>query len=236
MEVKINYSKNKYNSDNLLRDRVSEFYKRYKFDLQKKLEEIDGNLSIGFSNVISYQDIKNANIYYGENSDYIGTKTDSGAEKISVPDGGVIYLSYFGIKIPLAWFEIKSSNSCMNGTRGQASGLISEQAERCASWTSKFEGDLKPLVAFMEGMDFNEKFGKYNVERIQMDLHTVGNNNPYEENRKRCVSWLFFQEQFSKDDLDKKIKMVVNENLNKIPKIIESLKNKNEIRCETTVI
>lgn len=134
----------------------------------------------------------------------------------------MIFVRLGGKNLPLAWFEVKTSYSCTTGkgTRGQATGLISEQESRCRAWASSVNYKIKPLVAFMQGTDFNESLGKYNIDRIRMDLYTKGNKNPYEEGGDGSA-WLFFQERFSETELENLIRDAINTNIEKMKIILK---------------
>lgn len=215
-------------TDEILYKTVSNVYRKNKGDWQNKLSSINKNVSIHISRDIPYSFIKDAMEYYGKYANYIGTTTDNGGVKKNSTDGGVIYVQIENIKLPINWFEVKTSYSCTTGkgTRGQATGLISEQESRCRAWASSVNYKVKPLVAFMQGTDFNEKFGKYNIDRIRMDLHTRGNENPYVEGNDDGVAWLFYQEKFTQIELENLIFEAINTNINKIIEIISTFVQK----------
>lgn len=201
--------------DKKLHDSVAKVYRRVKKPIENELKQINSNISIHFERNVPYSYIKDANKYVGKNIDYIGTLTDSGKEKKSSADGGVITIKFSeNFRLPLLWVEGKSSYSCTKGkgTRGQATGLITEQAERCRTWVSVSNHKIKPLLAFMQGTDFNSKNGTYNIDRIRGDLHTIGNVNPYDEGTDG-VSWLYFQEKFSSYELEEIIESVLLKNV-----------------------
>lgn len=179
------------------------------------IKSIRCDVEINFSKTVPNSWIKESLNNRGFCSNYISDITDCGRNKESVTDGGVIYVSFDNIKLPIVWVEVKSSNSCTTGThqRGQATGLITEQAERCRDWCS--DTGVKPLVAIMLGTDFDEKLGLYNINRIRQDLHTYGNINPYTEGGPG-VSWLFINPDIYSDSFEKKIQNIVELNIEKM--------------------
>ena len=210
--------------DKLLYRTVSNLYRRYKRDWENEFKSIDDTINIHFVRNVPYSLIKDTlgklNMYNG----YIETKTDSGNDKKSSTDGGVIYVTIGNsISLPLAWFEVKSSNSCLKKGRGQASGLITEQESRCRAWSSCICNKVKPLVAFMHGYDFDKKFGTYNIDRIKMDLHTEGNKNPYNENNDSCSSWLFYKREFTEEEIEKNALKAIIINKEKLKTVIKTL-------------
>ena len=130
------------------------------------------------------------------------------------------------VKLPLIWVETKSSNSCTtnNGQRGQATGLITESAERCREWTSPIDNIIKPLVAIMTGTDFNKDRGIYNIDRITTDLHTSGNLNPYQEEqdikKTKGVAWLYYKENFDESELESIMLNIIKTNIEKMKTIL----------------
>lgn len=183
-----------------------------------------------FSVDFAYKDIKHTLDVLGYYSEYINTKTDTGLDKKREPDGGIMYVTIplkdTKIFIPIAWVEIKESNSCTTGkgTRGQAVGLITEQAETCRLWVNALGGRIKPLIAFVEGSDFDSEIGTYNIDRIMNDLHTKGNVNPYaESNDNLCVSWLFYNKKFSSEDFIKKMELAMDKNIIAVKGVLQEL-------------
>ena len=209
-------------SDEILYSAVSNVYRKNKGDWQKKLRSVNKNASIHISRDIPYSFIKDAMEHCGKCADYVGTTTDGGGVKKNSTDGGVIYVKIGDINLPINWFEVKTSYSCTTGkgTRGQATGLISEQESRCRAWASSVNYRVKPLVAVMQGTDFNEELGTYNIDRIRMDLHTKGNENPYKEGNDDGVAWLFFQERFTETELENLILNAINTNVEKMKEIL----------------
>lgn len=209
-------------TDKILYSSVSNVYLKNKGDWQKQLRSVNKDASIHISRDIPYSYIKDTMEYFGKYADYVETKTDNGSVKKSSSDGGVIFVRIDGINLPLNWFEVKTSYSCTTGkgTRGQATGLISEQESRCRAWASSVNYKIKPLVAVMQGTDFNENRGKYNIDRIRMDLHTKGNKNPYEEGDDGSA-WLFYQERFSETELENLIFEAINTNIEKMKIILK---------------
>lgn len=212
--------------DIILFDRVSTSFRRYKKVWENKLKKVRNDVTIHLVREIPYTIIKDAMGYKGINSDHIATLTDGGSDKTNKTDGGVIYakLNNIDVCLPIAWFETKSSNSCTKGkgTRGQATGLIAEQAARCTSWAKVVDKKIKPLIAFMKGSDFNLNRGCYNIDRIKVDLHTSGNICPYDEDDSDCVSWLYYQENFTINELDDKIYEAISKNVEVLSKILEN--------------
>lgn len=211
-------------NDKILRDSVSNVLLKHIYDWEKSLKDIKPSVKIRYAKEVPFSWIKEMKQYFGENTDYISTMTDCGEDKKSSVDGGVVFLEIFGIKLPLAWFEVKSSNSCKkHSSRGQATGLISEQESRCRSWCSPFLCKVKPLVAIMQGEDFNAENGNYNIDRIKMDLHTSGNCSPYDENVRDSVSWLFYGKSFTQSQLESIVYKVIDTNVKKMKEIIKNI-------------
>lgn len=211
--------------DKKLLESVAKVYRRVKKRIETELKRINPSITIHFERNIPYSYIKDANKCVNKNVDYIGTLTDSGKEKKSSADGGVITIKLLeNFRLPLLWVEGKTSYSCTKGkgTRGQATGLITEQAERCRTWVSVSNHKFKPLLAFMQGTDFNSQNGIYNIDRIRGDLHTIGNVNPYDEGTDG-VSWLYFQEKFSQSDLENIIEFALLTNVEEMKKVLETL-------------
>lgn len=215
-------------TDSLLYETVSNVCLKYKINWERELNSKNINSEIHITKKIPHLFIKEAREYFGLPSEHIATKTDCGLEKSSNSDGGVVYVDVNGVRLPLAWFETKASFSCTNGDgqRGQATGLIGEQAERCRTWSSCIRNKIKPLVAVMCGTDFDESLGQYNINRIQLTLHTRGNVNPYSEGNDDCVSWLFYQKTFSDKELKEIVKTVIETNIKKMKEIIGNFKIK----------
>lgn len=186
----------------------------------KSIKSICRNAKVKFSKRVPYSWIKESLNKRMLCSNYIREKTDCGMDKKSETDGGVIYICFDDIKLPVVWIEIKSSNSCTTntrkngkGARGQATGLITEQAERCRDWC--VDTGVKPLVAIMIGTDFDENLGSYNIDRIRQDLHTSGDINPYSEGGPG-VSWLMINPDIYSDSFEKKIQNIVELNIEKM--------------------
>lgn len=209
-------------TDQILYNSVSNVFLKNKGEWEKQLRSVNKDASIHILRNIPYSYIKDSMEYCGKYTEYIETKTDNGGVKKNSSDGGVIFVRLGGKNLPLAWFEVKTSYSCTTGkgTRGQATGLISEQESRCRAWASSVNYKIKPLVAFMQGTDFNESLGKYNIDRIRMDLYTKGNKNPYEEGGDGSA-WLFFQERFSETELENLIRDAINTNIEKMKIILK---------------
>lgn len=187
-----------------------------KSELTKELVSNFPEASIKFVKDVPYSWIKDTLEEKGTRVHNIAIKTDKGKTRKAYSDGGIVYINIFNIKIPIAWYELKSSNSSSkHGVRGQATGLISEQNNRCKLWTSIFNTQLKPLVAIMVGSDFNKDLGLYNIQRISDDLFTNGNCNPYEENNVNNTSWFFYSENFSNEELRKIVKETLETNFYK---------------------
>lgn len=210
-------------TDKILYAAVSNVYRRNKGEWLNSLNAVNKDVSIHISRDIPYSFIKDAMEHCGKYAGYIGTTTDNGGAKKNSTDGGVIYVKVGSINLPISWFEVKTSYSCTTGkgTRGQATGLISEQESRCRAWASSVNCKIKPLVAFMQGTDFNEELGAYNIDRIRMDLHTKGNENPYIEGTDEGVAWLFYQEKFTETELENIILNTVNTNIEKMKDILQ---------------
>ena len=187
----------------------------------------DMDVSIHYINTIPYSYIKDARKYFGLPYDYIGTVTDKGKVKKSDPDGGAICVKVNcddkDIYIPICWYEVKTSYSCTTGTgaRGQATGLIAEQESRCRAWAQCINYKVKPLIAIMQGTDFDENRGIYNIDRIKMDLHTRGNVDPYVEGNDG-VAWLYYNEKLTDEELEN---IVYNTMNTKVETMIEFLHN-----------
>ena len=216
-------------SDERIYKIVNELYFKYKRNWEQYLQnEFNKPLTIKFTRNIPYSDIVDARTYFGKKSDHIGVFTDTGEVKLNKTDGGVIYVEIqdgdTSVKLPIVWVETKSSNSCTTnkGTRGQATGLIAEQAQRTTQWVSIIDKKVKPLVSIMMGTDFNEKRGIYNIDRIRMDLETKGNIDPYEEGLDG-VSWFYFQENFTNIELKNLIFNSIKINLEKMKEVLMTL-------------
>lgn len=209
-------------TDEILYGAVSNVYRKNKGDWQKQISSVNESATIHISRDIPYSFIKDAMEHCGKYAGYIGTKTDGGSSKKNSTDGGVIYVKVGSVNLPISWFEVKTSYSCTTGkgTRGQATGLIGEQESRCRAWASSVDLKIKPLVAFMQGTDFNEELGIYNIDRIRMDLHTMGNENPYDEGNDEGVAWLFYQERFTEPELESIILDVISTNIEKMKDIL----------------
>lgn len=209
--------------EKVLREAVTDVYLKHKGTWESSIKKVNKQAKLHYTKHIPMSWIKDARVYFGKHSDYVNISTDYGDDKKSSVDGGVIYVELFNIKLPLGWFEVKSSNSCKkHKARGQATGLITEQESRCRSWCSPILNQVKPLVAFMHGEDFNPENGNYNIDRIKMDLHTAGNCSPYVENVTDCVSWLFYSKSFSQERLEEIIFDVINTNIEKMKDVIKN--------------
>lgn len=205
----------KYGEITLLEE-VQKVYLDEKDNLLEILKKGNENVKIHIYENVPHSYIKEAREYKNIESSFIGTKTDKGGIKQSRPDGGIICVQVptenGNIILPLAWFELKSSwSSTKHGTKGQASGLIAEQDSRCRAWVEPMGQPFKPLVAFMIGSDYNTDNGTYNIDRITLNLATIGNKNPYEENTSG-VSWLFYKEKYTPKEYRQCIKNVLYEN------------------------
>lgn len=218
------FGTNTQQNEKLLYNKVSTIYARHKEEWEKVLSKYFP-VTLHINRKIPYSMIKESREICGKNADFTSTTTDSGKERTSNADGGVIYAKINNLTIPLAWFEVKSSNSstAKAKSRGQATGLIAEQAARCMSWVEGIDFKIKPLIVFMQGTDFIKEDGEYNINRIRDDLHTVGNCNPYEEDNKCNVSWFFFQKEFTEEELESYIYSAIATNIEKMEAVIHSL-------------
>ena len=212
-----------------LRSITKDILLRKKIEWEGMLKDIYPNARVHYSVDFAYKDIKSTLDKMGFYTGYIKTKTDCGADKRRDSDGGIIYITaQIGgeyIYIPIAWIEIKSSSSCTKTeSRGQATGLITEQAETCRIWANAFGGYIKPLIAFLEGDDFDSSIGFYNIDRIRINLQTEGNKDPYKEkNNNLCVSWFFFSPKFSDSDFANKIELAIDKNVRAAKTILEKI-------------
>ena len=213
---------------------VTEVFNNKKNGIEEYLRQINSSVTLSMNKAVLYKDIKDALDFNGIPSSFIGVLTDKGLNKTSTTDGGVISVNVNGISLPLAWFECKLQNcsSSYHHTRGQASGLISEPALRCRVWASALDNKVKPFVAFMKGDDFNPDNGIYNINRIQIDLQTEGNVSPYENDNGIGVSWFFFKEDFSDDEMRGLIEMVIDTNVSKIKEVLENKFNEHTVQEE----
>lgn len=217
---------------------VGELYLKYKKSWERELQNsTDKHISLHFVRDLSYLDIKQTVETFGYSGEHIGTQTDKGKLKLNKTDGGIIYIKITTddkvIKLPIIWVETKSSNSCTTnkGERGQAVGLITEQAGRCANWIYPIIRNdrqlYKPMVAIILGTDFNIDKGIYNIDRIRLDLNSVGNIDPYLESalkpKKEGVTWFYFQEKMSNDEISKIIFNAININVNKLKPILSDI-------------
>lgn len=223
--------------DDNIHDIVSNLYIKYKKRWEQDLQSTtDKSLTLQFVRDVPYSDIVNCVNYFGGDLSHVSTVSDKGKVRMSKTDGGVICIKVGvgveeSIKIPIVWIETKSSNSCTtnDGQRGQATGLITEQADRCADWTYPFGiGELKPLIAIMTGTDFDEDRGTYNINRIREDLNTVGNIDPYiEESNKRGkrkgFAWFYYQEEISNENIRGIILNAIETNIEKLKPILSNL-------------
>lgn len=205
---------------------VQKVYLKEKYNLLEILKEGNENVKILFQKKVPHSYIKEARDYKNLESTFIGTVTDNGGVKQSVPDGGIICVQVSTenghVTLPLAWFELKSSwSGTKNGAKGQASGLIAEQDSRCRAWVEPMGQSFKPLVAFMVGSDYNVDNGSYNIDRITLNLATMGNRNPYNENTSG-VSWLFYKEKYTPKEYMQNIKDVLYENAYRMRDILLS--------------
>ena len=209
---------------------VSNLFCKYNNSWLMELKKItDLNISLKLLRNVPYRYISETQNFFGWKVG-VNTITDSGEEKMNKTDGGVIFINiqYMNnnVKLPLIWVETKSSNSCTtnNGQRGQATGLITESAERCREWTSPIDNIIKPLVAIMTGTDFNKDRGTYNIDRITTDLHTLGNLNPYQEEqdikKTKGVAWLYYKENFDESELESIMLNIIKTNIEKMKTIL----------------